>query len=539
MGLFDRKPKPTDNYEASLLRLLGNLTPSDIDRLESIIKNVSASGENKVDNPILNNYLGILRKLYSNNIYDIENNPVTRDRRYEIYDEMDESTAYISSALDILSDDATQPDENGDIIHIKSDNEKVIALVEELFDTYDIKDKVAKWARAIAKYGDLFVKLEGVVGEGIIFINDSLYPSTVTRRDYNGKLLAFNYNPYNTLSNTNDLDNMYAPWEFVHFRHKGDIYREERKVLSNSTNADDNTLSYYGQSILRPAIKVYAQLRFVENMMILSRFTNSIKRNIFLINVGDLPPEKSFDAIDVYSKLLKKDVSLDIESSAYNAQKHTVTFDEDIFIPVGDPQNDVKIEQVGGDAEISRQYDLEYILNKLFAALKVPKAYLNYEQDLNARSTLIQLDIRYARSVSQIQNTIESGLMKIARTHLAYKGLDADMLNLEISLTNVSSIDEESRMDQLDKKVSLAKSIWDLTSDMLGEEVDKSVLVDHILTNYVGMDKSTVNKLLGIKDDELNNLTEKHTYKYYVNDGAYPTDKKAYLSRILDSKQIQ
>lgn len=522
--------------EATLLKYIANLTPEDIDRLANVAKSTYNDATIETSKS-MTDYYDLVRSVFNSTSFNsIGNTPHTRNQRYEIYDEMDESTAYISSALDILSDDATQADENGVIIHVKSESSKVETLVNNFIGEFELEDKVSKWARAVAKYGDLFIKVEGSYNEGISYINDTIYPGVVDRRDLNGKLVAFANNQNSVYSN----DDLYSPWDFVHFRHKGDIYKEESnyaRIGQSKDTFDKNLNSAYGQSILRPAIKVYAQLRFVENMILLSRLTNSIRRNIFLINVGDITPDKAYETIANYARLLKKDVNLNIEEGIYSSSKHTINYDEDIFIPVGDPQNDVRIESVGGDTNVKEAYDLEYLLNKLFSALKVPKAYLNYEQDLNARSTLIQLDIRYARSVSQLQTTLISGIRRLINIHLAYLGLDPDELDLDITLTPVSAIDEEAKAEQQQKQISNARDMWDLLSgmrDILNESsgdeaptMDLQSVAEHIMSNYLEMDQSLIDKTFGRHVEEDSNLYSINSGKRYIGSdlhAMYPSE---------------
>ena len=509
IGLFSKKdPSNEGPEEANLLKYVANLTPEDIDRLVSVAKN-AIYGEDKESSNLMNRYFELINSVFNyGNLNSIGNTPHTRNQRYEIYDEMDESSAYCSSALDILSDDATQADNDGIIIHVNSESAKVNTLVYNFIEDFELEEKVSKWARAIAKYGDLFIKVEGEYTKGVTYINDTIYPGLIDRRDLNGKLVAFVNNQNTVYANTD----VYAPWEFVHFRHKGDIYKEESNYARLGITEDqfDKSLtSAYGQAILRPAIKSYAQVRFVENMILLSRLTNSIRRNIFLINVGDVTPDKAYETISNYATLLKKDINMNIEEGIYSASKHTINYDEDIFLPVGDPQNDVRIESVGGDVNIEEQYDLEYMLNKLFSSLKVPKAYLNYEQDLNARSTLIQLDIRYARSVGQLQNTIVAGLRRLINIHLAYLGLDPSEIDLDISLTSVSAIDEEARADQQQKQIANARDIWGLFMEMKqsidmegGAPLKTQEIAEYLMTNYLGLSQELVDSAFGRQPKE-------------------------------------
>ena len=454
-----------DGSTDNLLAGLSTLTPQDLEDIKSILAD-HRSVEKDDKSPHTDQYLEIARSLYMRALdpyTSSSSNQISRNQLYSIYDEMDDSVAYVTSALDILSDDATQPDEYGNIYYIDSPSEKVRNLLTNLFEDLEIESKISKWARAIAKYGDLFIRVYGSTEDGhkgVSSVDDTIYPSSIERRDYRGKLVAF----LDMSTSYFNEDSVRPPWDYVHFRHKGDLTPlRARDMGSRETSS---LVSSYGQSILRAAVKVYTQLKFVENMILLSRLTNSVRRNIFSINVGEVDPKQAFETIKKYSDLLKKDINLNLTDDIYNSAKHTAAFDEDIFIPVSDPKNDIQISTVGGDVNIAEQYDLEYLLNKLFAALKIPKAYLNYEQDLNARSTLIQLDIRYARSVAQLQNTLIAGLTRLANIHLAYLGLDPDAVDFTITMTSVSAIDQEARLEQKQNSVGVARDMWDVLTTM-------------------------------------------------------------------------
>jgi len=447
-----------------ILHDLNSLTKDDLQAIGQEInpsKRITPVEDNPRLSPRTVQYLKIVKELFGRtyDIFGADSTGLTRDQLYQIYDEMDDSVAYVTSALDIISDDATQPDDDGNLIYIETENSKVRHIIEDLFEDLEIDSKLSKWARAVAKYGDLFVRVYGSTEgdtKGISSIDDTIYPSAVVRKDFRGKLVAFSSNE-SALNDTYD-----PPWTYVHFRHKGDL-SPSRNKRTGSVNGEDVSLSSsYGQSILKAAVKVYTQLRFVENMILLSRLTNSVRRNIFAINVGETDPNSAFELIKNYADLLKKDINFKLDEDLYSTSKHTSSYDEDIFIPVSDPKNDMSITSVGGDVNIPEQYDLEYLQNKLFAALKIPKAYLNYEQDLNARSTLIQLDIRYARSVGQLQTTLITGLTRLVKIHLAYIGMDPEMVDFKIQLTGVSAIDQESRLEQKTQRIAAARDFWDI-----------------------------------------------------------------------------
>jgi hypothetical protein len=96
----------------------------------------------------------------------------------------------------------------------------------------------------------------------------------------------------------------------------------------------------------------------------------------------------------------------------------------------------------------------------MFAALKIPKAYLGYEENVNGKATLAAEDVRFARTIERIQRTLISELSKIAIVHLYAQGIqDAEMTNFELKLVNPSTIYEQERVNLWSEKVRLAQDI--------------------------------------------------------------------------------
>ena len=107
--------------------------------------------------------------------------------------------------------------------------------------------------------------------------------------------------------------------------------------------------------------------------------------------------------------------------------------------------------------------DIEYLKNRMMAALKVPKAFIGYEEGVEGKATLAQQDIRFARTVERIQKIVLSELTKIAIVHLYSQGYEnEDLVNFELELTNPSIIYEQEKAALWTEKVSLVSSMKDL-----------------------------------------------------------------------------
>ena len=96
----------------------------------------------------------------------------------------------------------------------------------------------------------------------------------------------------------------------------------------------------------------------------------------------------------------------------------------------------------------------------MFAALKIPKAYLGYDENVNGKATLAAEDVRFARTIERIQRTLVSELTKLAVTHLAAQGLEGtEMVDFELNLVNPSTIYEQEKVNLWSEKVRLVSDI--------------------------------------------------------------------------------
>jgi hypothetical protein len=136
--------------------------------------------------------------------------------------------------------------------------------------------------------------------------------------------------------------------------------------------------------------------------------------------------------------------------------------DQDYFIPVRDPAQTNPIETLPGAQNLGEIADIEYIQKKLLAALRIPKAFLGFEDVVGEGKTLALMDIRFARTINRIQKSLIQELNKIALVHLYLLGLEDELNNFSLSLTNPSAQSDLLRIEQWKEKVTLYK---DATSD--------------------------------------------------------------------------
>ena len=106
---------------------------------------------------------------------------------------------------------------------------------------------------------------------------------------------------------------------------------------------------------------------------------------------------------------------------------------------------------------LSEIADIQYLQKKLFTALRIPKAFLNFEEVTGEGKNLALQDIRFSRTINRIQQSMIQELNKIAIIHLYVLGLEDELENFTLSLNNPSTQADMLLTEQLQLKMTLFK----------------------------------------------------------------------------------
>jgi hypothetical protein len=158
----------------------------------------------------------------------------------------------------------------------------------------------------------------------------------------------------------------------------------------------------------------------------------------------------------------KRDTVVDSRNGQVDMRYNQMAVDQDYFIPVRDPAAPSPIETLAGAQNLGEIADIEYIQKKLLAALRIPKAFLGFEEVVGDGKNLALMDIRFARTINRIQKSLIQELNKIALIHLYLLGLEDELENFTLGLTNPSSQSDLLKIEQWKEKITLYK---DATSD--------------------------------------------------------------------------
>ena len=381
-----------------------------------------------------------------------------RPQLYSEYDAMD-TDAIVASALDILADESTLKNDMGEVLQIRSADENIQKILYNLFyDVLNIEFNLWPWTRNMCKYGDFFLKLEIAEKFGIYNVipytayhierqegYDKENPSSIRFRFAPEGVSPASYGYYQTPSTNSDQTSIFFDnYEMSHFR-----------LLT-----DTNFLPY-GRSYIEPARKLFKQYTLMEDAMLIHRIVRAPEKRIFYINVGNIAPNEVENFMQKTISKMKRTPHIDQDTGEYNLKYNMQNLLEDFYIPTRGNDSATKIDTLGG-LQYDGIQDVEYLRDKLFAALKVPKAFLGYEKDLQGKATLAAEDIRFARTIERIQRIMVSELNNIALIHLYAQGYrDENLTNFELSLTTPSIIYDQERIALMTEKMTLAQTMID------------------------------------------------------------------------------
>jgi hypothetical protein len=396
---------------------------------------------------LTNQWAKVENNLYSQAIYY---EPSRLSSQYD-YESM-EYTPEISAALDIYAEESTTTNEDGFILQIYSESKRIKSVLADLFNnSLDINTNLPMWTRNTCKYGDNFVYLKldpekGVVGvQQLPTIEIERHEVGVTAKisvditkelDKDKKALHFTWKNKNM---------EFQSWEIAHFRLLGD----DRKLP-------------YGTSMLEKARRIWKQLLLSEDAMLIYRTSRAPERRIFKVFVGNMNDDDVEAYVQRVANKFKREQVVDSKTGNVDMRFNQMAVDQDYFVPVRDPSAPSPIETLAGATNLSEIADIEYIQKKLLTALRVPKAFLGFEEVVGDGKNLSLQDIRFARTINRIQKSMIQELNKIAIVHLFLLGFEDELQNFTLGLSNPSTQADLLKIDVWKEKVLLYK---DLVSD--------------------------------------------------------------------------
>lgn len=443
----------------------------------------------------------------------------SRNEIYNVLDDMGNDST-LAAVLETYAEDATETNDQGNIVWCESPNADASAFVTYLLNALNVDKNIYKWTYSLCKYGDVYlrlyreseyddmlfdkprskqradgkpslnedvkIKFYGKNDNYVHYLEMAPNPAQVFELTRFGKTSAYIKTDIQTQSgnsaealavanilnrykfNKNDVE-LFAPTEFVHAALEDNSSRTPEEV--ELFISDDKSLTYRvkrGQSLLYSTYKIWRQLMLLENSVLLNRVTQSSIVRVIGVEVGDMPKENVQPHLMNIKQLIEQKAAYDVgrSMSEYSNPGPIVN---NVYVPTRNQQGVITTSQIGGDVKIGDLADLSYYQDKLFGNLRVPKQYFGVTDDnagFSGGESLSIISSRYAKMIKRIQNTMIQMLTDAINLILIDTGNEAYINKFTLKMQAPTTQEEVDRRDNLSNKVGLVRDIMDTVADI-------------------------------------------------------------------------
>ena len=392
-------------------------------------------------------------------------------------------TPEIGAALDIIADEICTMDSKGRMLTVQSKSGRVKSVLEDLFfNRLNVTTWLHPISRATVKYGNEFFLLNISKDDGIL--GWRRLPVYEINRLENGEMYPYGTAGASSNQMTPDtvqfswlrdsLSIPYQEWQIAHFR------------LLN-----DSFFLPYGTSHLHKARRAWRMWSMMEDSMLIHRLDKSIERRIFKIFVGGIDDADVQGYVQQVANTFKRTPMIDPNTGQVDLRKNFLDVTSDFFIPVRDMSAPSPIETLQGANSQLTMEDVEYMQNKMFAAMRVPKSFLNYQEAQGKGQNLSFLDTRFSKMITRFQQCILLELQKIAMIHLYLLGMEDELTNFTLLLNNASPQTKMAELDDITKRIgTLQTALADPGTGIPMMSMHKG------LKEIMGMTDSEIKKML-------------------------------------------
>jgi hypothetical protein len=372
----------------------------------------------------------------------------TRSAIYRDVDEMDDTSEETSTALDTIADNVTTSEDGAQLSwQIVCKDTRVLEALEACAKRAELHQQTFGFARNIVKRGDVFaeVVVNGSPDGSELWITrvKQLPPRTMVRNrlasglppmgvptyDDTGKLTSapgsHAFEQYD--EGTNKLVAAFLPWQIAHFRH----------------NWDGET--QYGESMMKTSRQSWRKLLAEEQALVIARLMRAYMKLVWYVDTTGQSKQEKKRALEEFQQAVQVSQRQDTHRDApFSVMSDIYVSDSWLKLAAGEvKESRTRVVPIDPKNEGMTQIaDVEYMENKLLSTLRVPKAHMGFERDVNAKATLTTQDIQYVRFLRRVQQQLGQCLTQIFDTQLIVLGFDPDQIEYTIEWPRLNASDE-------------------------------------------------------------------------------------------------
>lgn len=235
-------------------------------------------------------------------------------------------------------------------------------------------------------------------------------------------------------------------------------------------------------SYLEYAIKTANMLQTLEDLLIPLRFSRSVSRRVFNVDVGDLPSKRAEEVMQNIQKRFKYKKFYNSQTGEVSNQQHITSMVEDYWFANRSGGKGTTVDVLDETGNLGELNDILYFAKKLYRTMNVPTSRIDINPDgagvdfsYNADSASIE-DYRFYMFTNRLRKIYTSAYKELLKRQAVATGIMNENEwnkienSIQISFTNENTFIEKMKID----KFSSAMDIYHNISEDIGKVLSLS-----------------------------------------------------------------
>ena len=377
-------------------------------------------------------------------------------------------------------------------IDVNQDNQKLTEAIEEKFK--DILKKLN-----IRKNFFSTVKKSYIDGQLKLHLGYDEKNKTISTIQMIDPCMLAYYNDTETYKYVQDRSVMYNTTT----EH---IYSKEEIVHGDFGLYDNGLILSYLEYSIKPA----NMLKTLEDLLVPMRFSRSISRRVFNVDVGELPHKRSLEVMNEMQMKFKYKKFYNTESGEVTNQQHITSMVEDYWFANRSGGKGTTVDTIDETGNLGELSDILYFYKKLYKSMKIPLSRINIDPDadhsFNYESTeTSKEDLKFFMFISRIRLVYSEIIKEILKRECIYSGVIKDEKewqsiedDIDIYFTNDNTFIEKMNLENFIKKVEIFNGLSEVKGKLFPiEKILKDIFKmddDEIKENFKQIDKEKNDK---------------------------------------------
>ena len=311
--------------------------------------------------------------------------------------------------------------------------------------------------------------------------------------------------------NPEDETYKYIQDNSIMFQHQESVLYSKEEIVHADFGLYENGLIL---SYLEYAIKPANMLKTLEDLLIPMRFSRSISRRVFNVDIGDLPNKRGAEVMNEMQMKFKYKKFYNTDTGEVTNQQHITSMVEDYWFANRSGGKGTTVETIDETGNLGELGDILYFYKKLYKSMKIPSSRISIDPDADSTfnyeaTETSKEDLKFFMFISRLRIVYSEALKEILKRDCIYSKIIKDEKEWEsieddinIFFTNDNTFIEKMNLENFIKRVEIFSG--------LQEQQGKLFPVEKILKDVFKMgDEEIKDNFLAIQKEEKNPLYAK------------------------------